>query len=203
MKARPSRRFLRTLVLLLIAPARAFAEGDADPINDCGVNSLYLLLRLHARDVDLSDLRRRLPRPGEDGLSMADLQSAASSYGLDLRGERLRREDLPLDRPVVALLGEGGGGHFVVLRPVGTTGTMAMLFDFPRPPRVVDYDALWGARGWDGLALVPVRRRGSALPYPAGLAAAVAALLSCRLLAKRRGRARAGATAVDAGAGRP
>lgn len=183
-------RLVCAAVLLLASPARAFAEANVDPINDCGVNSLYLLLRLHSRDVNLSDLRRALPHPGMDGLSMADLQSAASSHGVSLRGTRLRREDFPLDRPIIALLRTEDDGHFVVLQPVGATGTMAMILDFPRPPKIVDHASLSDSEDWNGLALVPVRPWESAFPYSVGIAASVlAASLSYRLRARLRGRA--------------
>jgi hypothetical protein len=121
---------------------------------------------------------------------MADLQSAASIYGVGLRGARLRREDFPLDRSVIALLSTEGDGHYVVLQPVGTTGTMAMIFDFPRPPRIVDYASLSDSEGWDGLALVPARPWESAFPYSVGIAASVLVTsLSYRLHARLRGRA--------------
>jgi ABC-type bacteriocin/lantibiotic exporter with double-glycine peptidase domain len=139
--------------------------------------------------VNLSDLRRALPHPGRDGLSMADLQSAASIFGVGLRETRIRREDFPLDRPVIALLSTEDDGHFVVLQPVGTTGTMAMVCDFPRPPRIVDYASLSDSEGWNGLALVPVRPWESAFPYSVGITTSVfVTFLSYVLHAMRRGR---------------
>jgi hypothetical protein len=169
----PSRQILAVVLLVAALSGASVAAADIDRINDCGVNCLYVLLRLDSRDVDLAELRRALPHPGEEGLSMADLRNAAARFGTHLRGARLRREDLPLDRPVIALLGSEGIGHFVVLEPVGTTGTMAMLLDFPGPPRIVDYSSLLTMRGWNGFALVPVRPWERALPYAVGITASV------------------------------
>jgi len=166
-----SRRISAAVLLVASLSGAGVAAADVDRINDCGVNCLYVLLRLDSRDVDLAELRRVIPRPDDRGLSMADLRDAAARFGVHLRGARLRREDLPLDRPVIALLSPEDRGHFVVLEPVGTTGTMAMLLDFPGPPRIVDYSSLATSKGWEGLALVPVRSWERVLPYAIGIAA--------------------------------
>lgn len=160
------------------APARAQEAEDA--VNDCGVNALYLMLRLEGRAVDLADLRRGLPDHRADGLSMADLQRAAASRGCRLAGRRVGPDDVPLDRPAIAWLKHEGGGHFVVLRPVGETGTMVTVLDFPRPPRAVDYAELLATAGWSGRVMTPVGPWRLAAAWAAGgfgLAAAAAAML--------------------------
>jgi ABC-type bacteriocin/lantibiotic exporter with double-glycine peptidase domain len=164
--------------LLIVACAAPPSWGDdhgADSdrrINDCGVNGLYALLRLCGRHADLAAVRAALPEPGDKGLSMAQLAAAADRLGQPVRGVRLRPEDFPLDRPAIVLLRTGeDSGHFVVVRPVGRTGTLVTLLDFPRPPRLVDVARLRSGAGWTGLALVPALPHERAAPYVAGAAA--------------------------------
>lgn len=137
------------------------ADGKPDDsdfrINDCGVNCLYVLLRSLDRDVDLAKLRASMPVPGELGLSMEQLQQAASDHGLALSGVRLASQDFPIDRPAIFLMKTGERGHYVVVQPAGTTGKMAIVLDFPRPPRLVDYDEIIAQADWTGLALIPSR----------------------------------------------
>ncbi|CAN5642828.1 hypothetical protein BH23PLA1_BH23PLA1_31170 [soil metagenome] len=141
-------------------PIAVASDDDHDPINECGVLSLYLLLRSEtSRPIELADLRRSLPSPDERGLSMADLIEGARNQGVRLRGVRFRPEDAPLDRPAIAWLRQDdeAGGHFVLLKPVGVTGTMVMLLDFPSPPRILDYTDLVASPRWTGRLLVPAR----------------------------------------------
>ena len=143
-----------------LAPAALLGDEERDAsrlINDCGVNSLYLLLRLRSAEVVLSELRRSLPATEAHGLSMAEIQAASNHYGVPLKGRRIGPDDTPLDRPIIALLKLGEDqGHFVVLEPVGNLGKMAMVLDFPRPARVIAYTDLMNGEDWTGLALVPV-----------------------------------------------
>jgi len=126
-------------------------------INDCGVNSLYLLLRLRSAEVDLSELRRALPETEAHGLSMAEIQAASNRFGVSLKGQQIGPGDLPIDRPTIVLLKRGESqGHFIVLEPVGNLGKMVMVLDFPRPARIVAYADLMNEGGWTGLALQPV-----------------------------------------------
>ncbi len=141
-------------------PAMSLADDDRDAsrlINDCGVNSLYLLLRLRSADVDLTELRRSLPDTEAHGLSMAEIQAVSHRYGVPLKGRQIRAADVPIDRPTIVLLKSSEGrGHFVVLEPVGTLGKMVMVLDFPRPVRIVTYADLMNGPDWTGLALAPV-----------------------------------------------
>lgn len=181
------------LAATLAAPARADRDADRR-VNDCGVNGLYVLLRLCGRDPDLDAVRATLPEPGPKGLSMAQLAAAAERLGQPVRGVRLRPADFPLDRPAIVLLQTGeDSGHFVVVRPVGRTGTLVTRLDFPRPPRVVDAARLRAADDWTGLALVPVWPHERAAPYVAGAAAVGLATVGARGLSRRRASRRAGA----------
>ncbi len=133
-------------VLGFILPATGRSEERFAP-PDCGVSSLYILLDLTGRRVELKDLYEALPPRHEDGYSLLELRNASRRCGLDLWGGRLSRDHLPLDRPVIAYYNVPGRqlGHYVVLVPVGTTGTMVEMIDPPYHPRIVDYTAVMPA----------------------------------------------------------
>jgi hypothetical protein len=111
---------------------------------DCGVHSLYLILQLTGHPADLSQIDRALPARRDDGYSMAELQAAARANGLRLQGVKLGPHDFPLDRPVIAYTHRHrpGGGHFIVIQPVGVTGTLVQILEPPYPPQVIPYDNL-------------------------------------------------------------
>ncbi len=194
---------IRIIVACLgIAPALALGQVDdaaARLINDCGVNSLYLLLTLRSVEADLADLRRTLPDTVERGLSMAEIRAASAKHGCRLRGAKIGAGDVPLDRPAIVLLKpEGGEGHFVVLEPVGVLGKMVMVLDFPRPPRIVDYAELMDGGDWTGLALSPVTGWERIGPWVAsGLGASLVALGVFAPWKRRRSRSEP--RAVDGG----
>ncbi len=133
------------LISLVIASAETSPTAPEFETPDCGVNSLYILLESAGKPASLETIRRALP-PARDpaGFSMAELQAAATSCGVPLRGRRFRREDVPLTRPAIAHLEthRHGVGHFVALRPVGVTGTMVQIIEPPNDPKVVDYHDL-------------------------------------------------------------
>ena len=86
---------------------------------------------------------------------MADLRAASAQNGVRLRRAKFVKGDGPLDRPAIAFLSLANEGHFVVLRPVGVTGTMVQVLDPPFAPRVVDYKDILSGRQWTGRVLVP------------------------------------------------
>jgi ABC-type bacteriocin/lantibiotic exporter with double-glycine peptidase domain len=130
------------------------SESEETTKLDCGVNALFVLFRLEGRPVTLDLLESALPRRHPDGYSMAQLAAAARSLGLVLDGVRLAKLDKPLTRPAIAFLKDGKAGHFAVLRPVGTTGTMVQVIDPPSAPWIADYDRLLSAKAWTGRVLV-------------------------------------------------
>lgn len=154
-----SLRLAMVAVLIGLSGAGALgetAEGDR-LIKDCGVNSLYLLLRLCSTNADLAKLRATMPDTRANGLSMAEIQAASAKHGVVLQGKRIGLGDVPIDRPMITLLrSDGDQGHFVVLEPVGVLGKSVMVLDFPRPAQVVAYSDLLKASGWTGLTLAPV-----------------------------------------------
>jgi ABC-type bacteriocin/lantibiotic exporter with double-glycine peptidase domain len=151
--------------------ARATGPDETSKL-DCGVNALFILLRLEGRPVTLDRLVSALPARHADGYSMAELEAASRSFGLALEGVKFARGDKALDRPAIAFLEDARGGHFAVLRPVGTTGTMVQVIDPPHVPWIADYGRVMTTPSWTGRLLVP---RGS--PFrravlPGSLAAA-------------------------------
>ncbi len=186
---------LMTALVLGLAPTPLLSDEEREAsrlINDCGVNSLYLLLRLRSAETNLSELRRALPDTEAHGLSMAEIQATSGRYGVPLRGKRIGPGDVPIDRPTIALLKSGGGpGHYVVLEPVGVLGKRVMVLDFPRPAQVVDYADLMKGDAWTGLALAPItpwERFGPWAVSVAGVALAIFGLASPRVRRKFAGR---------------
>ncbi|MGC8644430.1 MAG: cysteine peptidase family C39 domain-containing protein, partial [Isosphaeraceae bacterium] len=119
------------------------------------VNALFVLLYLEGRSIPFDRLESALPPHRPDGYSMAELSTAARSLGLPLDGVKLVKGDKPLDRPAIAFFQNARGGHFAVLRPVGTTGTMVQVIDPPHVPLITDYDRILGSKGWTGRILLP------------------------------------------------
>ncbi len=97
----------------------------------CGPNCLYMLLSLHNKPVDQSLFVRYFPTH-QDGLSLLELQEAATSMGLPSEVLRCTYDELQrsFDSPIIAYL-SGDGPHYVVVHSVdsesvsildGTTG---------------------------------------------------------------------------------
>ena len=66
----------------------------------------------------------------------------------------LRSGERP-EGPSIAFLGDGGHGHYLVLRPIGHTGRLVQLLDPNEAPVVMDVEGLQRLPRWTGLALVP------------------------------------------------
>jgi Peptidase C39 family len=177
---------LRLIVILSLAhPACASASQQDEHIRlDCGVNALYILLNLEGRAVALERLVSALPPRRPDGYSMAELAAASQSLGLHLDGVRFAKGDEALDRPAIAFFKDARGGHFAVLRPVGTTGTMAQVIDPPHVPWITDYDRLLVTRPWMGRILLP--REPWTRRYALPLILAGAAIMVASVALRRR-----------------
>lgn len=149
-------RWAWALIAILAIPATIRADEAQAPTKfDCGVNALFILLQLEGRPVDLDRVESALPRRHPDGYSMEELLAAGRSMGLSLEGVRFAKGDAALDRPAIAFVKDARGGHFTVLRPVGTTGTMVQVIDPPHVPWITDYDRLFESRTWTGRILIP------------------------------------------------
>lgn len=185
---------LLVVLALAQAPRGATAEGvkaERVPLDpDCGVSALYLLLLDSGRNEPLARVLEAMPRAHQRGHSLAELRSAASTLGLALDGYRLTKSDFPLPDPVLADLRSGNEGHFVVLRPVGTTGTAVQVLDFPKEPIVVDYDQLTSSPSWTGMVLKPRTVFDLARTYAWLVPAAIAAIIAWRAIRQRARRSR-------------
>jgi hypothetical protein len=151
----PRRAGLAWVVILSLAATAGVGSPEETMRLDCGVNALYVLLRLEDRPVTLDRLEAALPPHHPDGYSMAELATAGGRLGLELEGVRFAKGDRALDRPAIAFLKDTRGGHFAVLRPVGTTGTMVQVIDPPYAPWIADYDRVLAAKSWTGRVLIP------------------------------------------------
>ena len=118
------------------------------------MNALFILFHLEGRSVTLGELEAALPPRNPRGYSMAELTKAAMSFGLRLEGVRFNKGDKPLDRPGIAFVKNENSGHFLVLRPVGVTGTMVQVIDPPSAPWITDYDRVLLAKPWTGRILL-------------------------------------------------
>lgn len=146
-----------TLLVGGLCPRPGLAhDPDSEPQGlDCGAYCLYLMARLEGRAIDVPKLERALPARHPAGSSMLELQRSARALGMRFRGIRFGKNDAPLDRPAIAFLNASGEGHYVVLRPVGFTGTMVQVMNPPLVPRVIDYKNLFNTPSWTGRLLVP------------------------------------------------
>lgn len=170
---------------LVVVLANAWSSQAAEPEStarpDCGVNALFVLLHLEGLPVPLDHVKSVLPPRHPDGYSMAELAAAAEALGLGLEGMRFAEGDKAPARPVIAFLRDARGGHFAVLRPVGTTGTMVQVIDPPSAPWITDYDRVFSVRQWPGRVLVArdpwfVRKIAPLMIVTAGLAVIAYAL---------------------------
>jgi hypothetical protein len=167
---------------------RTPAAGDASPIVDCGINALHVLLHLEGRDITFARVAAALPRRDPRGYSMAELRDAAKTLGLDLVGVQSTNLARPPERPFIVFVQNPDGGHFAVIRPIGSTGALVQVIDPPHVPRIVDFQVLSRSPMWTGRMLIREEslfvRHSGALPMIAALAAAGAvALLWKRRLA--------------------
>jgi len=170
-------------------PIYTSAPSDSAPM-DCGVNSLILLSSLESRPISLQGIEAVLPPRHPEGYSMAELVSAAAGRGLKLQGMRLGRDSPPLDRPAIAFMQDSRHGHFLVLRPVGTTNTMIQIIDPPHAPRVVEYTDLVRMPAWTGKLLVraepwPIRHALPLLVGFVGLVLLSTTVIYCNMMRKQ------------------
>jgi len=90
----------------------------------CGVNALYVALRLHGKQVDYRELESRLP-VGEDGSTLADMKACARAFGLHAEVVKATPEALTRCRlPVIAHCEQerSRSGHYIVVMSVTPAG---------------------------------------------------------------------------------
>ncbi len=142
------------MIVLALTTSAGAAGRTATTTLDCGANALFVLLRLEGRPVTLAQLEAALPPRRTEGYSMAELADASATLGFRLDGVRFGKGDQVLTRPAIAFFKSAKGGHFAVLRPVGTTGTMVQVIDPPHVSRILDYTVVLSAKSWTGRVLV-------------------------------------------------
>lgn len=125
-------------------------KAQVEP-SDCGVAALYALLKVEGRSVKLAEVHQSLAEGAEGLVTMKDLRDAAAGLGLILEGRKLT------ERPSRATIAHVklGSGHFLVVRPVGTTGKLVQVLDGQRLPFVIDWENLARSELWSGVGLTP------------------------------------------------
>jgi len=174
--------------IALVSAMACLARGDevaAPEIEadyDCGVRSLCLLLGLEGRRIDPKEIAGSLPPRDPAGYSMKQLRDEAARRGVPLVGVKLRPGERP-SGPAIAFLGDGGHGHYIVIRPVGHTGKIVQVLDPNKPPDVIDTQNLSRLTKWTGLALVPDPPR---WPLRIGVGLALGGFASLAMIGARR-----------------
>ena len=176
------------LFLLMIAPDHPGQDhpptNGPDAAVDCGTSSLYTMMRLEGFEIPFDDLCGRMVGGTNRSHSLKELRDVARSNGLALRGVKLENAGLDFDRPALVYLDRKPHGHFVVVRPVGHSGTMVQMIDPNLSPVVMDATRLYAMPDWTGLALMPGRTdwflMGSIACASVALAIVVGSLVSHR-----------------------
>lgn len=95
------------------------AQEATNRVFDCGVNAVYLVLRLKGMDADLKEISGRLPRDAEKGSSIHDLETYLHSVGIKTDARLMRLSDLCKKRGMLSIQlthGKDGTGHFFAAR---------------------------------------------------------------------------------------
>lgn len=174
--------------------ARALAyDGGFDGGNriSCGTYALYYLLGLEHKRVGLPQIAGVLNTGDERGNSLRELLGAGRSLGLELKAVLIQPTDPFPAGPLIAHLRFSEHGHFVVLRRLGSSGTLVQVLDGIGEPEVREELELRALPEWTGVALVPERpnwllRIAGTAALVSGLALAAPILLP-RLRHKRQG----------------
>jgi len=161
---------IRFAVCVFVLDGARGTTDAAPQTYDCGTLSLYHLLQLEGRPTSLEAVERCLRQTGsERQFSLAQLRDAARAFGLRLRGVTLSASDRAPDQAAIVYVDWQPHGHFLLVRPVGHTGTLVQVIDSTRAPYVIDAAGLYASPEWTGLALIPHRPN-----WPARFAGAMA-----------------------------
>ena len=133
LRPRPHQARLSWFFVLLSFGGVATADTYEEAATlDCGINALVVLSHLAGQPLTFDRLESMLPASRHpEGCSMAELAAASGALGLPLEGVLFGKGDVPLSRPAIAFFQDGKAGHFAVLRPVGTTGTLVQVINPP------------------------------------------------------------------------
>jgi len=114
-------RIMDPILFLAAACCMSVHAGQeaTNRVFDCGVNAVYLVLRLKGMDADLKEISGHLPRDAEKGSSIHDLETYLHSVRLKTDARLMRLSDLCKKRGTLSIQlthGKDGTGHFVVAR---------------------------------------------------------------------------------------
>jgi hypothetical protein len=120
----------------------------------CGPNSIYLLLSLHGRPVDYSQLENVFP-VHPDGMSLAELARVCHDLGLPVEVRRMRSADIhKLPKPAIVHTTLGHREHYLVVVPY--SGTDLLVMD-PTTARVFTTPHEVVRRVWTGYVVFVAR----------------------------------------------
>jgi hypothetical protein len=137
-----------------VIPPAPFANGlprHMRAARECGLNSLYLLLRLCGHDVTFEQTREAVPI-GPSGTSLLELQQAASRLGARTTMSRCSMAELvQVPKPVIAHLhpempdSQADAGHFVVVVRADKDGVEAIDSTFAASFHysVAHFESVW------------------------------------------------------------
>lgn len=163
----------------VVRPDLDQATVDHTPVYDCGTLALHSLLKLLGHPSDIRAVEDALPATPRHGHSMRNLRDAAQDLGVSLVGVRLSPNFHERIRdPILVFIRQSDHGHFVVVRSLGTNGSLLQVIDPSLDaPFVADTSMLLSGNTWTGLALIPERPH-----WPARIAGAVAVLSALSLI---------------------
>jgi ABC-type bacteriocin/lantibiotic exporter with double-glycine peptidase domain len=122
---------------------------------DCGIRALFLMLQTQKLDISIDELRSQLPKPSSQGYSIGEMRKASRQLGLSLIAEQIELPKQKMNQPAIVYLQRPNEGHFIFIRPVGETGRMIQVLEYPFAPKVMDLDYFVTHSGWKGIALFP------------------------------------------------
>ncbi len=186
----PRRLMIAATIALAVSDASGLANEKTEVASsqvDCGPAALHTLLSVEGRSVGFTKVAARLPHR-RGGHSMKELRDVAWSFGLNLEGRHIGKDIRAIDRPMLAFIKDDRLRHFLVIRPVGHTGSLVQVIDSNEPPQIMDKADLVASNQWTGVVLAPKRTSWAAV---GGLSLlAVPGLVGLGRLIKRRDRGR-------------
>ena len=124
---------------------------------DCGTIATYLYLALIGEEKSLEVIKGKLPAMPTNGYSFQELSVAMRECGVAVKGVKWNSGSVVIDEPILTLLEEGGHGHFVVMRPIGSFGRQLQVIDGLAAPYLIDKSTLSNSSKWSRLALCRVK----------------------------------------------
>jgi len=182
-----SLRFTIVFAIVLAGLSRSIVADEvqqsATSQIDCGPAAIHALFWAAGRPVSIDEVIARLPsRP--EGHSMKELQDASAGLGMSLEGRFIGKDIRALDRPMLAFIKDDSLRHFLVIRPVGPTGSLVQVIDVSDPPQVMDKTDLVASSQWTGAVLIP--KQANWIRMVGWFLLATSSFVGWRFLAERR-----------------